>query len=178
MSTANRIAIRMTGQSGKRIFTTDAAPRRSSDTVLNAETTRKDPNMLGRVWAGNFARDIATLSATDAAKARKAFADELGRYSNGMGCAEMSVGAAGALVTDTRPEKVFDLSTSTSADELNGAAAMVFEGAQRTMDRRALSRDVARATARGILPDDLNAINARFWAAQPRHEEKEWGSGK
>ena len=173
MTTANRIPIRMTGHSGRRIYTRDAAPRRSRDTLLSAETTRKDPNMLGRVWAGNFARDLATLSATDAAKARKAFADELGRYGNGMGCAEMSVGAAGALVTD-----LFDLSTSTSADELNGAAAMVFEGAARTMDRRALSRDVARATARGILPDDLNAINARFWAAQPRHEEKKWGSGK
>jgi len=176
MTTRKRFSVRELCP--QRAYTTDSA-RRSRDTLLSAEPTRRNPVLLGRTWVGNLTSQLDAMSSTDRAiaidEAQRALA-AYGQSHNAGG--EMTVGAFGALASDTRPEKVFDLSTSATAEDIAGASSMVFEGAARAQDKRALSRDVARATARGILPDDLNAINARFWAVQPRLAEKKWGSGK
>jgi hypothetical protein len=61
----------------------------------------------------------------------------------------------------------FDLSTSATPDDINGAESMAHEGPERTAAKLSITRDVARH-AKGITPDDYNRINERFWSQQPQ----------
>jgi hypothetical protein len=167
MSTnAKRVRIQTTELCPSRIQTTDAA-RRSRDGYLNPPSAEESaaqarrsyvPGMVGKILGDLFTGILDRLSPADAAKEQKIFADKLARYGS-TDSSELTVNPA----TD-RPEKVFDLSTAATGDDINGSNSLVWDRA-RTTDKRALSGLVARH-AGGATPDDINEINRRFWAAQ------------
>jgi hypothetical protein len=161
MSTRKRFSVRELCP--QRIRTTDAAGR-SRDTWLHAEPAAKNPQMMGRRWAGEFVAQLDKLGTTDRRTAIDAMRRILDGYDNGVASGEMEVNGFGALATD-RPEKEFDLSTTATGDDINGANSMAWDGRQRTSDRLALARDVARHSA-GISSADYGEIQRRFWSQE------------
>jgi hypothetical protein len=159
-----------------RIRTTDAA-RRSRDTLLSAETTARNPAMLGRVWAGDVAARISELSSADRAIALDEAQRALAAYGQRIHASgTMGPGNAGSLATD-RPEMEFNVSTDATPEDLNGAAKTFWDRANRSV-----TRDVVppRGGTGPVSIDDINNANRDFWQRQTAHQKapaREWGKG-
>jgi hypothetical protein len=76
---------------------------------------------------------------------------------------------------------VFDLSTSATPADINGAAAAVNDASGLASARAALTHDVATAQRRGITADDIQSFNDRHnaigRAKQQAARGREWGKG-
>lgn len=172
----------------QRIRTTDPAASQFSwkgrgrfrDTVLSAETTPRNPNIVDRAWSSNIKAELASLSATDRAKALDAMRRVLDDYAieqGGFSSGSLRPGNAGSLGTgaaDERPEQEFNVGSTATPDDLNAANRQYWDRAnKRTHD--APPHDATAAAIQGI-----NDANRQYWQRQTAHQanpRREWGKG-
>jgi hypothetical protein len=165
----------------------------------NAEQARRsyNPDMLGHmVWSGDLKplgaavaeikSQLASLDGARRAAVLSALVSDIAGYGGELGTGlqsgTMFPSGSGSLSTgtDERPEKVFDLSTSATPSDINGAAAAVHDTTGLALAKAALTRDVARHGA-GITSADLQSIQDRYWAIERSKQEaargREYGKG-
>jgi hypothetical protein len=206
-----------------RIFTQDAVPQRltgsrrmisnveaarimrrsadilTRDAVISAETTSRNPDMLGHlVWSGDLkpvgdavARVIDALrrvkdGAQRAQALSKAVCDIAG-YGNevgqGLSPGAMRAGNAESLGTGAdRPERDFSLDESPDESLGSGATPQAVNDANRKFwadhQWNPNATHVTRSGATSIA--DINRANSDFWAKETRHQtpvKREWGRG-
>jgi hypothetical protein len=132
---------------------------RFRDTVLSAEPTARNPDMMGKAWVGNLKAELAGMSVKD----RKAALDVMRQVLDGF---ESSTGGpAGSFSAGADPAEINDAMRAHWDDV-----------AKRNMTRdRAPPRDVTQA---GI--KDVQRANDEYWHRATAHQRtpaREYGKG-
>jgi hypothetical protein len=164
---------------GARVLTVDPAYTQFSwkakgrfrDTVLSAETTTRNPNMMGNNWVGDVKAQLDSMGTTDRYKALDALRSVLDDYEkSGNSRGLMGSGPAGSHAT------VVDEPLGSGADpqDVNDANKKFWDKANKFVTRDA----PANPTQAAIM--QMQRANDAMWKQQTQHQRtpaKEWGKG-
>jgi hypothetical protein len=146
---------------------------RFRDTILSAEPTAHNANMMGNRWVGDLKVQLDALSTADRKTALDAMRRVLDDYAQNMERGTMRPGNSGSLATDepflgsgATPQDVMDAQKNFWDDVANNSLA---------------ARDsTPPRDATGLQIQAIARANDQFWKAQTAHQRtpaKEWGKG-
>jgi hypothetical protein len=150
------------------------------DTVLSAETTRHNPNMMGsKNWAGDIKEKLSPLLDSLSVADRKVALDSLRRFADdyenqGTSAGIMGAGPAGSHATVVDDDDPY-VGMGADPQSINDANRKAWDKANKFVTRDARPRNLIEASVQ-----QMQRANDEYWSKQTQHQRtpaKEWGKG-